>query len=64
MYRIQEFMKPRKYEQQNDNITILPEIINPKFPATRNCAVPLYEPCMVVRSNKCLTNINKFNPLA
>ena len=63
MYRIQEFMKPRKCEQPNDNRTILPEIINIKFPAARNFTVPSYEPCMVARSKNCLTNIYKFKPL-
>ena len=36
MYRIQEFMKPHTFEETNGNRTILPEIINPKFPAERN----------------------------
>ena len=46
MYRIQEFMRPRKFEEPNGNITILPEIINPKSPAARNYAVPACESCM------------------
>ena len=35
MYCIEEFMNPCAFEEPNDNRTILPEIIYPKFPAAK-----------------------------
>ena len=64
MYRIQEFMRPRTFEEPNGNINILPEIINPKFPAARNCAVPECESCMLARYKKRLTKNKKVKYLA
>ena len=57
-------MRPCTFEEPNGNITILKEIINPIFPAARNCAVPACESCMLERAKKRLTNNNKVNPLA
>ena len=51
MYRMQEFMRPCTLEQPNGNITILTEIINLKFTAAINCAVPACESCMLERAN-------------
>ena len=56
MYRIKVFMSPRTVEESNANITILPAIINPKFPAARNFAVPACELCILARVKKRLTN--------
>ena len=56
MYRMQEFMKPRTFEEPNGNITILPEIINTKFPVARNYSVPACESCMVAIAKKRSTN--------
>ena len=47
MYLIQEFINPCAFEEPNGSINILPEIINPKFPAVRNYAVPACEFCML-----------------
>ena len=63
MYRTQEFMRLRKFEEPNGKKTILKVIINPKFHATRNFAVPACESCMLERSKKHSTNTKKVNPL-
>ena len=63
MYLIQEFMRPCKFEEPNGNITILTAIINPKFPAKRNCAVPACEYCILERSKKRSANTKKVKPL-
>ena len=51
------------YEDPTDKITILPPIIIPKFPETRNCSVPACEYCMLDRSKKKSTGSTKVNPL-
>ena len=63
MYRIKEFMRPRTFEEPNGNINILPDIINPKCLAARNCAVPFCESCILARSNERLINAKKLNTL-
>ena len=60
---IQYFMRPCKFEESNGNRTILPEIINPKFPAEINCVVSACESCMLASDKNHLTNTNKFKPL-
>ena len=64
MYRIQEFIRPRTFDAPHGKISILTAIINPKFSATRNCAVPVYESCMLARSKKRSANTKKVKPLA
>ena len=59
MYCIKYFMRPHTFEEPNSNITILPVIINPKFPTARNCEVPAYESCMLAGAKKCLNNTKK-----
>ena len=56
-------MKPRTFEEKNDNITILPEIINTRFIAARNCAVPACDSCMLERYKKRSTNNKKVKPI-
>ena len=62
MLCIQEFMIERIYEGPTGKRTILPPIINPKFPSTRNCSVPSCESCMLDRFNKRSTGTTKVNP--
>ena len=57
-------MKPRTFGEPNVNITIIPVIINTKFPAARNCALPACESCMLDKSKKRSTNNKKVKPLA
>ena len=57
-------MKPRTFEETTGNRTIMPAIINPKFPAVRSCVVPACESCMLERAKKRSTNTNKFKHLA
>ena len=63
MYQIQYFIRPRTFEKPNGNRTILPEIINTKFPSARNCAVPTCESCVLARVKKRFTNTKKVKPL-
>ena len=63
MYRIKEFINHHTFEEPNGNRTILPEIINPEFNFTRNCAVPACESYMSERSMKLLTNTINFKPV-
>ena len=56
IYYIKSFIRPGIFEETNGNITILPDIINPKFTAARNCSVPALESCMLAISKKRSTN--------
>ena len=63
MYRIQEFMIERIYEEPTGNRTIISLIITPQTPETRNCSVLACEPCMLARNMKISTEATKVNPL-
>ena len=63
MYLIQEFMRPRKFEEPNGNITILTSIINTTFLAAINCALPECESCMLEKSTKRSIKTKKIKPL-
>jgi len=47
MYRIQEMMRERHYEDPDGRTTILLEIIQPKNPSARNC-IGIYHNCDVL----------------
>ena len=64
MYRIHTFMRAHTFEEPNSNITIMPVIVNPRFTAARNCAVPACVSCVFARSKKRSTNTIKVKPLA
>ena len=64
MYCIKELMRTCIFEEPNINRTILPGIINPKFPAARNCAVPVCEYFMLVRAKKRSTNTKNIKTLS
>ena len=63
IHRIKEFTRTRTFEEPNGNIPILTEIINPKFPAARNCPVPVCESCLLEIAKKCSTNPKKERPI-
>jgi hypothetical protein len=46
MYRIQEMMRERHYEDPDGRTTILPAIIQPKNPSARNCIFPPCQSCL------------------
>ena len=56
MYCIKDFMRPCTFEEPNENITIMPVIINHKFPTARNCAVPACESCVLEIANNFSNN--------
>ena len=64
MYRIQDFIRPCTFDEPNDNITILPVIINPRFHATKTFAVPACGYCILVRAKKSSTKNKNVKPLA
>ena len=63
MDSIRLFMQERIYEKSNGKRTIIPSIINPKFPATSNFSVPDRESCMLDRFKKRSTGTTKVNSL-
>jgi hypothetical protein len=52
MYRIQEMMRERHYEEPDGKKTILPAIIKPKNPSAENCIVPPCQLCLLARARK------------
>ena len=59
MYRIQEMMRERHYEEPNGNKTILPAIIKPKLVSARNCIVPPCQSCLLARARKRTPNVSR-----
>ena len=64
MYIISEFMRPLTFEESNGNMIVLPAIINPKIPVSRNFAVPACESRMFARAKKRSTKTKKVKLLA
>ncbi len=50
-------MRERHYEEPNDNKTVLPAIIKPKFASARNCIVPPCQSCLLARARKHSPNV-------
>ena len=63
MYHIKEFTREHIYEEPTGKSTILPTIINTKFPATRNVSVPYCESYIMAGSKKRSTGTNNIKPL-
>ena len=63
MYHIQEFMRDHIYEQPDGKNTIIPPIINPKFPESQNFSVPYCESYMMDHFKKRSTVTTKVGPL-
>ena len=63
IYRIKEFMKEQIYEEPTGKRTIIPTIITPKLPATRNCSVQACESCMLACSKNISVGPTKVKPL-
>ncbi len=59
MYRIQEMMCERHYEEPNGNKTIFPAIIKPKLVSARNCIVPPCQSCLLARARKRTPNVSR-----
>ena len=64
MYCIKDFMIQHIYEDPTCKQTIILPIIKPKFPATRNCSVPVCESYNLVCSKKISTGTTKVNTLS
>ena len=62
MYRAQELMQERTYEEPLGQRTVLPPIIKAKFPSARNCMVPLCQSCLA-RAQKCTPNVKRMRNL-
>ena len=52
MYRVQELMRERTFEESLGKRTVLPPIINPKFSSARNCVIPVCQSCLLARARK------------
>ena len=52
MYRVQELMRERTFEEPLGKRTVLPPIIKPKFPSARNCVIPVCQSCLLARARK------------
>ena len=59
MYHIQEFMRLHTFEEPNGNITILPDIINPKIPA-----IPACESCILERYKNRSDSYKQVKPIS
>jgi hypothetical protein len=63
MYRIQEMMWERHYEEPNGNRTILPAIIKPKLASAQRCIVPPCQSCLIARARKRTPNVSRMRQL-
>ena len=63
MYRIQEMMRERHYEDPDGRTTILPAIIQPKHASARNCIVPPCQSGLLARAKKRSPNVSRTQPL-
>ena len=63
MYHIKKFMRERIYEKPTGKNTVMPPIINTKFPATMDFYVPYCESCVLDRPKKISTGTAKVNTL-
>jgi hypothetical protein len=63
MYRIQEMMRKRPYEDPDGRRTILPAIIQPKNSSARNCIVPPCQLCLLTCTKKCSPKVSWTQPL-
>ncbi len=52
MYRVQELMHERTFEELLGQRTILPPIIKPKFLSAWNCVIPACQSCLLARARK------------
>jgi len=59
MFWIQELTREQKLEEPNGTCSVLPPIIQAKFPTSSKCAVPAYESCLLARAKKRSVGIAK-----
>jgi len=52
MYRVQELMRERTFEEVLGKRTVLPSIINLKFSSARNCVILVCQSCLLARAKK------------
>jgi hypothetical protein len=63
MYRVQELMQERTYEEPLGQRTVLLPIIKAKFPSTQNCLVPLCQSCLLAHAWKRTPNVKQTRDL-
>ena len=59
MHCIQELMAPQQVEEPDGTKHVMGPIIQPKFATSEKCAVPVCEPCLLVRAKKISTGVEK-----
>jgi len=52
MYRGQELMRERTFEEPLGKRTVLPPLIKPKFPSARTCVIPVCQSCLLAHARK------------
>jgi hypothetical protein len=57
MYRVQELMRERTFEELLGNRTVLPPIIKPKFPSAWNWVIPVCQSCLLAHARKRTPNV-------
>jgi hypothetical protein len=63
MYRVQELMWERTYEEPLGQPTVLPPNIKAKFPSAQNCVVPLCQSCLLACACKRTPNVKQTRDL-
>ncbi len=57
MYRVQELMRERTFEEPLGQCIIPPPIIKPKLPSAWNCVIPACQSCLLARARKRTPNV-------
>jgi hypothetical protein len=63
MYRVQELMQERIYEEPLGQRMVLPPIIKAIFSSAQNCVVPLCQSCLLVHACKRTPNVKQTRDL-
>jgi hypothetical protein len=59
MYRVQELMHERTFEEPLGKRMVLPPIIKPKFPSARNCVIPVCQSRLLACARKRTPNVKR-----
>jgi hypothetical protein len=59
MYRVQELMHERTFEEPLGKHTVLPPIIKPKFPSAWNFVIPVCQSCLLACARKRTPNVKR-----
>ncbi len=57
MYRVQELMGEKLFDEPIGKHTVLSPIIKPKFPSAQNCVIPVCQSCLFAHARKRTLNV-------